>query len=63
MLHFLSFGKPIELTELEDKFCSDRESYLKLPKKFNRIYISVDKKHLRVHIGDTVVYYQAEKDE
>jgi len=57
------FVKPIELTELEDKFCSDRESYLKLPKKFNRIYISVDKKHLRVHIGDTVVYYQAEKDE
>ena len=42
---------------------SDRESYQKLPGKFNRIYISEDKKHLRVHIGDTVVYYKAEKDE
>ena len=57
------FVKPIEWFELEDKFCSDRESYQKLPEKFNRIYISEDKKHLRVHIGDTVVYYKAEKDE
>lgn len=57
------FVKPIEWFELEDKFCSDRESYQKSPEKFNRIYISEDKKHLRVHIGDTVVYYQAEKDE
>lgn len=31
--------------------------------RFHKIFISEDKKYLRVHIGDTVVYYQAEKDE
>ena len=34
-----------------------------VPSELNKIFISEDKKYLRVHIGDTVVYYQAEKDE
>ena len=44
------------------KFSKYRECN-EVPSELNKIFISEDKKYLRVHIGDTVVYYQAEKDE
>ena len=49
--------------DLEEKFCTDRESYLKFPEKFNKIYITENKEYLRVYIGGSVVYYRNEKNE
>ena len=53
--------KFIEWIRLENEFCTDdKESYLKLSEKFNRIYITENKEYLHVHIGDAVLYYKAE---
>ncbi len=49
--------------KLEEKFCTDRESYLKFPEKFNKIYITENKEYLCVHIGGSIVYYRDEKNE
>ena len=49
--------------EYESSDQKNIDDCIKYLDRFHKIFISEDKKYLRVHIGDTVVYYQAEKDE
>ena len=53
---------PDELDFPIEEYESHVEDSVELLVQFNKIYISEDKKYLRVHIGDAVVYYQAEKN-
>lgn len=54
------YVKPLDQVVIE-KDAPDFQAYLEIPKRLSKIFISEDKKYLRVHEEEKVVFYQAEE--